>query len=88
EAKKVLQAAIRSMDETDDGWVNLSALGTQLANLSSDFDPRNYGFKKLSDMTRGTAGFEVEKIPSGQLRVRTAKRNKPAKKRSAAQKQA
>jgi hypothetical protein len=35
--------------ETEDGWAPLGAVGNQLANLSSDFDPRNFGFRKLSD---------------------------------------
>src|SRR5262245_14503004 len=36
--------------ESEDGWVPLGAVGNQLANLASDFDPRNFGFRKLSDL--------------------------------------
>src|ERR1700760_2789055 len=35
--------------ESEDGWVALDVVGTQLANLVSDFDPRTFGFRKLSD---------------------------------------
>lgn len=48
-AVPILKKVIVQMD-SEDGWVPLGALGTQLANLSSDFDPRTYGFSKLSDL--------------------------------------
>jgi hypothetical protein len=44
----------------EDGWVALGAVGTQLSNLSSDFDPRTYGYRKLSDLVKKTGQFEVE----------------------------
>ena len=50
--------------ETEDGWVPLGAVGTQLANLASDFDPRTYGFRKLSDLVRKTGAFELERPES------------------------
>lgn len=46
--------------ESEDGWVRLGGVGTQLANAHPDFDPRNYGFKKLSDLVRKANEFEVE----------------------------
>ena len=36
----------------DDGWAHLSAVGAQISNQAS-FDPRNYGYRKLSDSDRG-----------------------------------
>lgn len=45
--------------ETDDGWAPFRAVGTRLANQSSDFDPRNFGFRKLSDLARKINYFEV-----------------------------
>jgi uncharacterized LabA/DUF88 family protein len=47
--------------ESDDGWVTLSAVGSQLGALKSDFDPRTYGERKLSDLVRKSGGFEVER---------------------------
>ncbi len=52
-ATPVLRKVITQMD-SEDGWVPLGALGTQLANLSSDFDPRTCGFRQLSDLVRKT----------------------------------
>lgn len=70
DAAKLLKSAIASIEDSGDGWASLSALGTQLANLSSDFDPRNYGYKKLSDMIRGTPGFEISEGTGRHLQVR------------------
>ena len=38
-ATPIIRKVIDQM-ESDDGWVSLGAVGTQLANLASDFDPR------------------------------------------------
>ncbi len=56
--------------ESEDGWVSLGGVGAQLANLASDFDPRTYGFRKLSDLVRKTNAFEIEQQPGGHLRIR------------------
>ena len=56
--------------ETEDGWVPLGAVGTQLANLASDFDPRTFGFRKLSDLVRETGGFEIDHPEGGSVRIR------------------
>lgn len=45
----------------EDGWVHLGALGTNITRLRPAFDPRTYGFKKLSDLIKGhPASFELE----------------------------
>jgi len=64
-----LRKVISQMDG-EDGWVSLSELGKRLSNLFSDFDPRTYGQKKLSDLVRKTGAFDVEKSEGGGLRVR------------------
>ncbi len=56
--------------ETEDGWVPLGVVGTQLANLASDFDPRTYGFRKLSDLVRKTNAFDLEQPEGKPLRIR------------------
>ncbi|WP_295808194.1 NYN domain-containing protein [uncultured Nitratireductor sp.] len=58
-ATPIIKRVLRQM-ETDDGWAPLGAVGTQLANLASDFDPRNFGFRKLSDLVRKTGAFEID----------------------------
>jgi uncharacterized LabA/DUF88 family protein len=56
--------------ESEDGWVPLGQVGTQLANLASDFDPRNFGFRKLSDLIRKTNAFDIEHRPGQAMRIR------------------
>lgn len=56
--------------ETEDGWVRLGAVGTQLANLAPDFDPRTFGFRKLSDLIRKTDAFEIDQPEGGAMRIR------------------
>ncbi|MBX3532492.1 MAG: NYN domain-containing protein [Rhizobiaceae bacterium] len=65
----VISKVISQM-ETEDGWVRLGAVGTQLANLASDFDPRTFGFRKLSDLIRKTNAFEIDHPEGGAVRIR------------------
>jgi uncharacterized LabA/DUF88 family protein len=44
----------------DSGWSNLGAVGQKIANKMSDFDPRNYGYKKLVDLLESTELFEIK----------------------------
>lgn len=61
---------VLSQIETDDGWVALSIVGKQLANLSPDFDSRTYGFRKLNDLVRETRAFEVDHPEGRPVRIR------------------
>lgn len=84
DALPMLKTAIAQMD-SDDGWVGLGALGTRLANLAADFDPRNYGVAKLSDLVRKSGAFEIDQSEGRRLRVRlkpeTAAAPKPRRRR-------
>jgi uncharacterized LabA/DUF88 family protein len=68
-AVAILNKAIAQMD-TEDGWVGLGAVGQRLSNIASDFDPRSYGFRKLSDLVRGTGAFEMEHPEGRSVRIR------------------
>lgn len=46
----ILQALEKACD--DSGWANLATVGNYLTNLRPDFDSRNFGFKKLSDLMK------------------------------------
>ncbi|RFC65807.1 NYN domain-containing protein [Mesorhizobium denitrificans] len=56
--------------ESEDGWVSLGVIGKQLANMASDFDPRTFGFRKLSDLVRKTNAFDLEQPEGGSMRIR------------------
>src|SRR5882672_3375073 len=64
-----LTKAIGQM-ETEDGWVGLGVVGQRLANIASDFDPRTYGFRKLSDLVRQTGAFEMDQPEGRAVRIR------------------
>lgn len=44
----------------DDGWAHLGVVGSQVGNQAS-FDPRNYGYRKLSDLVEATELFELRR---------------------------
>lgn len=44
----------------ENGWAHLGTVGQNIANRSPEFDPRNYGFKKLGDLIRAVGLFEVD----------------------------
>ena len=44
----------------DDGWSHLGQVGNQIANQAS-FDPRNYGYRKLSDLIEATELFDIKR---------------------------
>jgi uncharacterized LabA/DUF88 family protein len=47
----------------ESGWAYLGAVGQKISLRSADFDPRNYGFKKLGDLFRAAPQFETEERP-------------------------
>jgi uncharacterized LabA/DUF88 family protein len=53
------QALEQSSDEQ--GWAHLGLLGSHLTKLRSDFDARNFGYRKLSDLVRAHPElFEID----------------------------
>lgn len=78
-AKKPMQSPASAADtiekvvsqmESEDGWVSLGGVGTRLSNLASDFDPRTYGFRKLSDLVRNTGAFDIQSPEGAGMRIR------------------
>ena len=68
-AVPLIERAIAEM-ESEDGWVGLGTVGTRLNNMVPDFDPRTYGYRKLSDLVRKTGAFEVEQSEGHAVRIR------------------
>lgn len=90
-ATPIIKKVITQM-ESEDGWVTLGEVGRQLANLASDFDPRTFGFRKLSDLVRKTNSFEIDEQNGRSMRIRvkpiaptprTRNRRRPARSRAA-----
>ncbi len=75
----LLRSAVEAtMDES--GWAYLGAVGQHIANQSPEFDPRNYGYAKLTTLIKATKLFKVderqESLKTKQIYVQD-KRYKP-----------
>tara|TARA_R100000365_G_C2748234_1_gene79276 strand:+ start:2443 stop:3171 length:729 start_codon:yes stop_codon:yes gene_type:complete len=75
EAERLIRRAINEMD-IEDEWIRLGHLGSRLANLASDFDPRTFGHKKLSDLVRSIKSLEVKRERDGMVLVRLSPSSK------------
>ena len=56
----LVKAVTASADE--DGRANLARVGAHLAKQAPDFDARNFGFPRLSDLVEASGIVEVERI--------------------------
>lgn len=65
------QAIATASDE--DGWASLGAVGKLMRKQQPDFDSRNWGYAKLSDLLGATDLFLVQSPPTGGMRVRGKK---------------
>jgi uncharacterized LabA/DUF88 family protein len=68
----------------DDGWAPLAGVGNIITNQRPDFDPRSYGYRKLSDLITATALFETDRRSPGDgkqpiIYARLKRRRSPAK---------
>jgi uncharacterized LabA/DUF88 family protein len=68
----LLRSAVSSASD-DDGWSNLSPVGAHIANQTS-FDPRNYGYAKLSGLFEAIDLFETQRRNKA-VYVRSKQRN-------------
>lgn len=62
---KPLMLAAIDASAGEDGWVALGPVGSHISKQNPAFDPRNYGFKKLSDLTRKQPYLEVREVQAG-----------------------
>jgi len=80
ELRPILEAAIETASQ-DDGWASLGPVGNYLSKTHASFDPRNYGYPKLSSLARAQDYLEVEQKEGRAPQVRL--RTQPAKKAAA-----
>ncbi len=59
----LLRNAVEASSD-DAGWSHLGAVGNTIAKQAPEFDARNYGFRKLSELIAATALFEIDKRKS------------------------
>src|SRR5690606_18712009 len=59
---RLLNLIRNAIDDSADelGWAALGAVGTLVSKQAPEFDARNYGYKRLSDLVRAIGLFEIE----------------------------
>lgn len=61
----LLRSAIEASSD-DDGWAQLGPVGSNIAKQSPDFDPRNYGYRKLKELVAATKLFDIREQSFGE----------------------
>jgi len=61
--KKLLNLLRSAIDSASDenGWANLGQVGSNIIKQAPDFDPRNYGYGKLSDLVTEIDLFKTDR---------------------------
>ena len=79
----LVRSAINAASD-DTGWAQLSPVGSYMNKTANDFDPRNYGFSKLSDLIKAIGLFEIDRR-GNQIYIRdNRKKNKNGSKKAPA----
>jgi uncharacterized LabA/DUF88 family protein len=60
----LLRNAVEASSD-DSGWAHLASVGSNIAKQAPEFDPRNYGYKKLGELISATKLFQIEEKTVG-----------------------
>lgn len=60
----LLRRAVENASD-DSGWAHLASVGSHIAKQAPEFDPRNYGYKKLGELVAATKLFQIEEREVG-----------------------
>lgn len=80
--KKTIKLIADSISDVEDenGWAFLAAVGSLIQKKKPDFDPRNYGYPKLTPLIKSLKQFDIEERESGDSNTKHVfVRNKAAK---------
>ena len=81
--QSVLTKAVNATAD-DDGWATLSAIGNHIARSHSSFDPRTWGYSKLSSLVADQPYLETRKVGNHlEVRLKQKTARKTAKKSTA-----
>lgn len=64
--KKLVDLLFNAVEDAanENGWSHLGTVGQTIANKSPEFDPRNYGFKKLGELIKFIGLFTIDERTS------------------------
>lgn len=73
----MLEMLAKAIDATaeEDGKANLARVGAHLAKQAPDFDARNFGFRRLTDLVEASGIAEVERVGENPTIVRVGLTN-------------
>ncbi|MCW3115530.1 MAG: hypothetical protein JWR18_3926 [Segetibacter sp.] len=65
---KLIEDSINDLAD-EEGWTFLGDLGNLILKRQPDFDPRNYGFKKLVPLIKSLQQFEIDERGTGKNNI-------------------
>jgi len=60
----LLRNAVEASSD-DSGWAHLASVGSNIAKQAPEFDPRNYGYKKLGELVSASKLFKIDEKTIG-----------------------
>jgi uncharacterized LabA/DUF88 family protein len=72
---KLISSTISDLED-EDGWAYLGDVGNLLQKKQTNFDPRNYGFQKLTPLIKSTNKFEIAEEQTGKFKLIYVKNKK------------
>lgn len=66
---KLLKNTIDDLAD-DNGWASLAEVGSMISKIKPDFDPRIYGFRKLTPLIKSLPHFEIDERETEYSKVR------------------
>jgi Fe-S-cluster formation regulator IscX/YfhJ len=69
EVISLISSAIDDLAD-DNGYAFLGEIGTFIMKKQPDFDPRNYGFQKLTALVKNLKVFEIDERRSGKTNIK------------------
>ncbi|MEJ2157022.1 MAG: NYN domain-containing protein [Desulfobacteraceae bacterium] len=61
----LLRNAVEASSD-DSGWAHLASVGSNIAKQAPEFDPRNYGYKKLGELVSASKLFKIDEKTVGE----------------------
>jgi uncharacterized LabA/DUF88 family protein len=67
---KMISTAINDLAEDENGWAFLGDVGNLIQKKQPDFDPRNYGYMKLTPLIKKLGAFDIDQRNSAKRNIK------------------